>query len=103
MSRVRCSQKRCSFWLNGWCDADEIELDLATLSCMTFDEIELAEELPGTKHSEDEEEEMDFEWVDDESIFEDDMDESLYGVDDGDPEFADEEDDMSEEENMWPL
>ena len=46
---------------------------------------------------------MDLDWVDDESIFEDDMDESLYGVDDGDPEFAEEDDDLSEEENMWPL
>ena len=104
MSLVRCPQKHCSFWLNGWCDADEIELDPATLSCLTFDEIELAEELSGAEHSEGEkEEEMDLDWVDDESIFEDDMDESLYGVDDGDPEFADEDDDLSEEEKMWPL
>ena len=52
MSLVRCPQKQCSFWLNGWCDADEIELDPATLSCLTFDEIELAEELSGAEHSE---------------------------------------------------
>ena len=52
MSLVRCPQKHCSFWLNGWCDADEIELDPATLSCLTFDEIELAEELSGAEHSE---------------------------------------------------
>ena len=31
------------------------------------------------------------------------MDESLYGVDDGDPELEDEEDDLQEEEDSWPL
>ena len=101
MSRVRCPQKRCSFWLNGWCDADEIELDVTTLSCITFDEIDWADELPGAGSSEGEDEEL--EWIDEESIFEDDMDESLYGVDDGDPEFDDDEDEAMEEEDMWPL
>ncbi len=102
MSRVRCPQERCSFWMNGWCDADEIELDLATLSCITFDEIELADELLSVvAETEDEDDELDLEWVDDESIFEDDMDESLYGVDDGDPDFADDEEEMPEEEDPW--
>ena len=99
MSRVRCSQERCSFWLNGWCDADEIELDLATLSCITFDEIELTDELSAVGDTEDEDDELD--WVDDESIFEDDLDESLYGVDDGDPDFDDDEE-ILEEEDRWP-
>ncbi|MXX28009.1 MAG: hypothetical protein F4Z82_21525 [Caldilineaceae bacterium SB0668_bin_21] len=102
MSRVRCPQKRCSFWLNGWCDADEIELEPVTLSCITFDEIENAEILESTGAATDKDEE-EFEWLDDESIFEDDMDESLYGVDDGDPELEDEEDDLQEEEDSWPL
>ena len=102
MSRVRCPQKCCSFWLNGWCDADEIELDAATLSCMTFDEVEDADvlEVTGTATDSDGNE---FEWLDDESIFEDDLDESLYGVDDGDPELEDEEDDPEEEEDSWAL
>ena len=103
MTRVRCPQKRCGFWLNGWCDADEIELDLESLSCMTFDEMDLPEDKPGVEHSESDAGAMELEWIDEESIFEDDMDESLYSVDDGDPDVADEEDDMSEEENMWPL
>ncbi len=103
MIRVRCPQKRCSFWLNGWCDADEIELDPSSLSCMTFDEMELPEEAAVTGKAEDNEDESDLEWVDEESIFEDDLDESRYSIDDGDPEFDDEEDDLSEEEDLWPL
>ena len=102
MTRVRCPQKRCSFWLNGWCDADEIELDVVTLSCITFDEIENSEALEGACAATEKEEE-EYEWLDDESIFEDDMDESLYGVDDGDPELDDEEGDPQEEEDSWTL
>ena len=102
MSRVRCPQKRCSFWLNGWCDADEIELDSVTLSCITFDEIENAESLEGAAAASAKDEE-EYEWLDDESIFEDDMDESLYGVDDGDPALGDEEGDLQEEEDSWSL
>ena len=102
MTRLRCPQKRCSFWLNGWCDADEIELDVVTLSCITFDEIENSEALEGAAAATEKEEE-EYEWLDDESIFEDDMDESLYGVDDGDPELDDEEGDPQEEEDSWTL
>ena len=51
----------------------------------------------------DDEDESDLEWIDEESIFEDDLDERRYSIDDGDPEFADEEDDLSEEEDLWPL
>jgi hypothetical protein len=102
MSRVRCPQKRCSFWVNGWCDADEIELDLKTLSCMTFDEMELPDVPSGAGEAADKEE-MELEWLDEESIFEDDMDESLYALDDGDPELEDEKDDLLEEEDSWPL
>ena len=102
MSRVRCPQKRCSFWEKGWCDADEIELDLKTLSCMTFDEMELPDVPSGAGEANDKEE-MELEWLDEESIFEDDMDESLYALDDGDPELEDEKDDLLEEEDSWPL
>lgn len=99
MTKVRCPQEHCSFWLNGWCDANEIELDLATLSCITFDEIEIVDELLVVGNGEDDE--LDIEWEDDESIFEDDMDERLYGVDDGDPDLDDEEEDVPEEEELW--
>ncbi len=103
MSRVRCPQKRCSFWVNGWCDADEIELDLKTLSCMTFDEMELPDDASGGGEANDNGE-MELEWLDEESIFEEEMDESLYSLDDGDPDLEDEEkDDMLEEEDTWPL
>ena len=103
MSRVRCPRKRCSFWVNGWCDADEIELDLKTLSCMTFDEMELPDDASGGGEANDNGE-MELEWLDEESIFEEEMDESLYSLDDGDPELEDEEkDDMLEEEDTWPL
>jgi len=99
MTKVRCPQEHCSFWLNGWCDANEIELDLATLTCITFDEIEIVDELLVVGNGEDDE--LDIEWEDDESIFEDDMDERLYGVDDGDPDLEDEEEDVPEEEELW--
>lgn len=99
MTKVRCPQEHCSFWLNGWCDANEIELDLATLTCITFDEIEIVDELLVVGNGEDDE--LDIEWEDDESIFEDDMDERLYGVDDGDPDLEDEEEDVPEEEDLW--
>ena len=99
MTKVRCPQEHCSFWLNGWCDANEIELDLATLTCITFDEIEIVDELLVVGNGEDDE--LDIEWEDDESIFEDDMDERLYGVDDGDPDLEDDEEDVPEEEELW--
>lgn len=99
MTKVRCPQEHCSFWLNGWCDANEIELDLATLTCITFDEIEIVDELLVVGNGEDDE--VDIEWEDDESIFEDDMDERLYGVDDGDPDLEDDEEDVPEEEELW--
>ena len=102
MSRVRCPQKRCSFWFNGWCDADEIELDPVNLSCITFDEIEIVDVLADKGAATDKDED-EFEWLDDDSIFEEEMDESLYGVDDGDPELDDEEGDLQEEEDSWPL
>lgn len=102
MTRVRCPQKRCSFWMNEWCDADEIEIDLSTFTCMTFDELEPEEEVQGAVATAERKDDLELEWLDDESIFEDDLNESLYGVDDGDPELEDDEDDILEEEDPWP-
>lgn len=95
MTRVRCPQNRCIFWLNGWCDSDEIELDPENLACLTFEEMDLPEEPTVVV-----DEELD--WVDDESIFEDDLDESLYGYDDEeDLDDLDEEDAVLEEDDDW--
>lgn len=103
MSRVRCPQMICSYWVDGWCDAEEIELEPVTLACMTFDEIEAGEAMTGAEVSS-AVDDADYEWLDEESIFEDDLDESLYGVDDGDPELEDEVDERNEEkEDTWPL
>ncbi len=86
MTRIRCPQTRCMYWDAGLCSAVEIELDIETLTCMTFEDagpplIDLGDEL-------DEDDEL--EWDDDESIFEEDLDESLYKADDGD----DDDDDL---------
>ena len=96
MTRVRCPQSRCIYWLNGWCDSDEIELDPDHLACLTFEEIELLEE-PGPEIDDD------LDWVDDESIFEDDLDERLYGYDDEDDDLDDfdEADAVLEEDDDW--
>ena len=69
---------------------------------MTFDEMELPDVPSGAEEATDKEE-IELEWLDEESIFEDDMDESLYALDDGDPELEDEKDDLLEEEDSWPL
>lgn len=85
MPRVRCPQDRCIFWMNGWCDIDEIELAPVTLACITFEEMD-SEVGAGAGAADD-----DLEWDDDESLFEDDLDESLYGYDDDDEEDEDDE------------
>ena len=94
MTRIRCPQTRCLNWDAGLCAAAEIELDIETLTCMTFEDagpplIDLGDEL-------DEDDEL--EWDDDESIFEEDLDESLYGKDeedddDGELDLLDDDDD----------
>jgi hypothetical protein len=86
MTRVRCPQDRCIFWMNGWCDIDEIELAPVTLACITFEEMDT--EIVATAAGND-----DLEWDDDESLFEDELDESLYGYDDEDAELTADDDD----------
>ncbi len=47
MPRVKCPASTCVYWEDGYCTAEEIELDPEDLSCMTFEElgdIELDEE-----------------------------------------------------------
>ena len=91
MTRVRCPQERCIYWMNGWCDIDEIELSPITLACITFEEIDTEVEPVSDAD--------DLEWDDDESLFEEDLNESLYGYDDGDDE---EEDELLVDENdVW--
>ncbi|MCG3769735.1 MAG: hypothetical protein JW384_00865 [Nitrosomonadaceae bacterium] len=93
MTRVRCPQDRCIFWMNGWCDIDEIELAPVTLVCLTFEEMDA--EIVAIASASD-----DLEWDDDESLFEDDLDESLYGYDDGEDE--DEDDELiADDDDEW--
>ncbi|MCS7220245.1 MAG: DUF1540 domain-containing protein [Anaerolineae bacterium] len=40
MPRVRCPQRRCVFWEDDYCTAEEIELDPEQLSCLTMEELE---------------------------------------------------------------
>ncbi len=47
MPRVKCPAQSCVFWDEGYCSAEEIELDPEELSCITYEEIgdlELEEE-----------------------------------------------------------
>jgi hypothetical protein len=81
MTRIRCPQNRCIFWEKGWCDAEEIELDLRTLACITFEEVDDANVM-----AVDVLDDNDLEWEDDEPIFDDEWDEDLYGVDDEEEE-----------------
>ncbi len=75
MPKVRCPQKLCIHWLDGWCDADEIELDPENLSCLTFEEMD---EAALTAPADDLELELD--WDDAEDLFADEFDERLYEV-----------------------
>lgn len=98
MTRVRCPQERCIFWLDGWCDSDEIELDPSTLSCITFEEVDDGQSELVVADDDDE-----LEWEDDESIFEEELDESLYGYDDGEDDEDEEEELVADDEESWPL
>ncbi|NOZ29126.1 MAG: hypothetical protein GXP39_13900 [Chloroflexi bacterium] len=40
MPKVRCPQRRCVFWEDDYCSAEEIELDPEQLSCLTMEEFE---------------------------------------------------------------
>lgn len=77
MPRVKCPASACVFWEEGYCSAEEIELDPEDLSCMTFEELgdleleeeEVEEEWEGEEGDEDlaledlEEDEEDEEWL----------------------------------------
>jgi len=78
--------------MNGWCDIDEIELAPVTLVCLTFEEMDT--EIAAIVSASD-----DLEWDDDESLFEDELDESLYGYDDDDDE--DDDDELVADEDDW--
>lgn len=102
MTRIRCPQNRCLNWDAGLCTAAEIELDIETLTCMTFDDAGP----PLAALDDDLEDDFDeLEWDDDESIFEDDLDESLYGADDDDEDEEDLElellDDDDDDASGW--
>ncbi len=58
MPRVKCPATTCVYWEDGYCTAEEIELDPEELSCMTFEEL-------GDIELEDEELEEDF-WEEEE-------------------------------------
>jgi len=97
MTRIRCPQNRCVNWDAGLCTAQEIELDIETLTCMTFDDagpplIDIGDDLDD-----------ELEWDDEESLFEDDLDESLYGADEDDDEDVELEllDDDDDDDSGW--
>jgi hypothetical protein len=106
MTKVRCPKERCIFWLDGWCDSEEIEIDIATLACITFEELEPQEAVAVA-------DDLDLEWDEDESLFEDELDERLYevdfdvAIDYGDEEDEDEEDELAfefqEEDIDWGM
>ncbi len=103
MTRVRCPMERCIYWLNGWCDADEIELDPETLACITYEEFEPQTDVEVADLA-------DLEWDEAEPIFEEEMDERLYDVTDfvtGEDDEDEEEDELAfefeEEDGDWRL
>lgn len=97
MTRVRCPQERCIFNIDGWCDADEIEIDATTLACVTFEEVDY-ETYRVNQDADDDE----LEWDDEEPLWDEDMDESLYEVDaDDDEDEEEEEDPLVEEDEDW--
>ena len=70
MTRVRCRQSECIFWEEGFCTAEEIELD-PEQGCLTLEELEDI-----VVDDEEDWEEDDFE---DEDWLEDDTEEDEYG------------------------
>ena len=81
MPRVRCLQRRCVFWEDDYCTAEEIELDPEQLSCLTMEELE--------------DEVADDESWDDEDLLDD---EEEWLDEDEDEEDAEEEDEWSDRE-----
>ena len=95
MTRIRCPQEHCIFWVDGWCDADEIELDPSTLACITFEEVDYETYRVNPVADDDE-----LEWEEDEPLFEEELDESLYGVDE-DEEEEDDELVLEDDDDSW--
>lgn len=95
MTRIRCPQDRCIFNLDGWCDSDEIELDANTLTCITFEEVDYE---TYRVHQDPDDDEL--EWDDEEPLWDEDLDESLYEVDDGEDD-EEEEELALEEDDDW--
>lgn len=97
MPRVRCPQKLCIYWLDGWCDADEIELDAETLACITFEEMDetvLAAPVEDLA--------LDLDWDDAADLFADELDERLYEADlDMELDLDQEDDDEEEDEDNF--
>ncbi len=61
MPRIKCPASACVYWEEGYCTAEEIELDPEDLSCMTFEELgdlELDEEELVEDEWEEEEEDL---------------------------------------------
>ncbi len=61
MPRIKCPASACVYWEEGYCTAEEIELDPEDLSCMTFEELgdlELDEEELAEDEWEEEEEDL---------------------------------------------
>ena len=75
MTQIRCPKLNCAYWRKGWCQSDEIELDIRTLSCITFEEAIVKN---GHRKSKKSDVWEDVDWVDDEPLLEDEMDEQLY-------------------------
>lgn len=96
MTRIRCPQERCIFNIDGWCDADEIEIDATTLACVTFEEVDYEAYRVNSADDDDE-----LEWDDEEPLWDEDLDESLYEVDGDDDEDDEEEDAAVEEDEEW--
>jgi|GEM_PF-587012 len=97
MTQIRCPKLSCIYWKKGWCQSEEIELDLRTLSCMTFEE---SVSTNGYRKSKKQDLWDDVDWDDDESLLEDELDEDMYessrlpfnSLDLGYPEDEDEDD-----------
>lgn len=96
MTRIRCPQDRCIFNVDGWCDADEIEIDLTTIACLTFEEVDL-ETYRVHQDSDDDE----LEWDDEEPLWDENLDESLYEVDDGEEDEEEEELVLDDDDEDW--
>ncbi len=88
MTRIRCPQDRCIFNVDGWCDADEIEIDAVTIACLTFEEVDYE---TYRVHPDPDDDEL--EWDDEDPLWNENLDESLY-------EAGGEEDDEEEEEEL---